>query len=208
MKKIRYLFTAVMLLASCIKGGNVGPAGPAGGTGQVGPQGNTGPAGATGAAGSQGSTGSAGATGAQGATNAYYSDWITPATSTSDFDPNYLISWYQWDVPAPAITQDVIDKGLVLVYGTNFEKFVAKIGLTTNWPAGKVTAFPAFISITIENGTFDDRLSVTLQPGHIILQVTAFVGFLGGVDVGNTVSIKYTVVPGNTHSIGSTFKRR
>jgi len=206
MKKILYLFTFIVaiLFVSCKKDGAVGPTGPAGAQGPAGTDGNTGPTGATGPAGAVGTTGPSGATGAQGATNAFYSDWITPTTSSFDANGDYNIFWYTWNVPAPGITQDAIDKGLVIAYGTNFEKFVTKIGGTTDWPPGKVTPFSVNMTFTIPDyGTFTDRWSVTFQPGNIQLQIISYVGYLGGVDVGNTVSVKYTVVPGNTHSTGS-----
>lgn len=208
MKKVHYLLTliAAILLAACTKDGAVGPTGPAGAQGPAGTAGNTGATGATGPAGAAGPTGPTGATGAQGATNAFYSAWITPATNTSGFDSINPISWYTWNIPAPEITQAVIDKGLVIAYGTNFDKFVTKIGgTTTDWPPGKITGFPVSMTFTIQDfGTFTDRWSVVFQPGNIQLQIIAFTGFLDpGIDVGNTVSVKYTVVPGNTHSTGS-----
>jgi hypothetical protein len=209
MKQIFYLFTFIVaiLFASCKKDGAVGPTGPAGAQGTEGTAGNTGPTGAIGPAGAVGPTGPTGATGAQGATNAFYSAWITPTTSSYDGNGDYIIFWYTWNVPAPGVTQDAIDKGLVIAYGTNFEKFVTKIGGTTDWPEGKVTGFPVNMTFTIPDyGTFTDRWSVTFQPGNIQLQIISYVGYLGGVDVGNTVSVKYTIVPGNTHSTGSVNK--
>jgi hypothetical protein len=207
MKKNHYLFAFIVaiLLASCVKDGAVGPAGPAGGQGAAGSPGNTGPTGATGPAGPAGPTGPTGSTGAQGATNAFYSAWITPATNTAGYDAINPISWYTWNIPAPEITQAVIDKGLVIAYGTNFDKFVTKIGGTTDWPAGKVTGFPVSMTFTIQDfGTFTDRWSVVFQPGNIQLQIIAFTGFLDpGINVGNTVSVKYTIVPGTAHTTGS-----
>ena len=206
MKKIYYLFTftVAILLASCIKGGDVGPAGTAGAQGPAGTTGNTGPTGAKGPAGAAGPTGPAGATGAAGASNVFYSDWITPATSVTDGGGSGSISWIAWDIAAPEITQDAIDKGLVLVYGTGFEKFFAKYNITTDWPPGKITTFPVGITFYPGGYTLNDPWSVVIQPGNIQLQVTDYAGFfVSSSDYGNTVSIKYIIANGGTHLTGS-----
>jgi hypothetical protein len=203
MKKIHYIFAfvAVILLASCAKDGSVGPAGPTGAQGAAGTAGNTGPAVVTGGV---GATGPIGATGPAGTSNSFFSDWITPATNTWNFDRDLAVSWDRWDIPAPEITQDVIDKGLVVVYGTGFEKFFAKNSVTTDWPPGKIATFPVSIVFAIPNvQSFNDPWLVTFQPGNIQLQVIDYAGFFNPVDVGNTVSVKYVIVPGTSHNTGS-----
>jgi len=206
MKKIHYIFAFVVavLLASCTKDGSVGPAGPAGVQGAAGTPGNTGLTGVTGPTGATGPTGPTGATGPAGTSNAFFSDWITPVTNTWNFDRDLAVSWDRWDIPAPEITQDVIDKGLVVAYGTGFEKFFVKYSVTTDWPAGKIATFPVSIPFAIPNvQSFNDPWSVTFQPGNIQLQVIDYAGFFNHIDVGNTVSVKYVIVPGTSHNTGS-----
>lgn len=99
--------------------GAVGPQGATGATGAVGPQGATGPkgdTGATGATGSQGPVGPQGPAGSSGTgttINVIYSDWFTPA----------FVDWqkiteksYLYSILEAKITQDIIDKGVVLAY--------------------------------------------------------------------------------------------
>ncbi len=74
--------------------------------GDVGPKGDTG---ATGAAGAAGATGPAGATGATGTANVIYSDWANVTFTGSG------TSW-SGKITAPKITQDILDKGVVLTY--------------------------------------------------------------------------------------------
>lgn len=108
------IIMASILFTSC-KGpqGDVGPkgdtgtTGPRGETGAAGTNGTNGIAGATGATGPQGSRGETGATGTQGpkgdpgTANVYYSEWTRPVNGS---------------IIAPKITQEIYDKGLVLVY--------------------------------------------------------------------------------------------
>jgi hypothetical protein len=71
----------------------------------------TGPTGATGATGSQGPTGPQGPT---GTTNVIYSDWFTPPSWTYYI---YFSTYYEgFTQPASAITQDIIDNGVILTY--------------------------------------------------------------------------------------------
>lgn len=93
-----------------------GPEGPQGAKGDQGPQGVQGPkgdTGATGATGAAGATGPQGPKGDPGTTNVIYSDWFTPA----------FVDWqkiteksYLYGIIEAKITQDIIDKGVVLAY--------------------------------------------------------------------------------------------
>lgn len=98
--------------------GDVGAMGATGATGATGPKGDTG---ATGATGPKGDTGATGATGPQGpagtgtgtTTNVIYSDWVAPA----------FVDWqkiteknYIYSIIETKITQDIIDKGVLLAY--------------------------------------------------------------------------------------------
>lgn len=102
--------------------GGTGPAGPQGATGA------TGAPGATGAAGPQGATGATGAIGATGATGA--AGPAGPAGTSADANSYLLLNRSVFTAgytpfSIPAITQDIVDKGVVLVYVRNTS--------TTSW---------------------------------------------------------------------------
>lgn len=76
-----------------------------------GPQGPVGPAGANGV---QGQAGPQGPVGATGAANVIYSNWTKAGTwSTTDL---YGIVRSYIDITAPALSQEILDRGVVLVY--------------------------------------------------------------------------------------------
>lgn len=76
-----------------------------------GPQGPVGPAGANGV---QGPAGPQGAVGAAGAANVIYSNWIKAGTwSTTDV---FGVVRSYIDITAPALSQEIVDRGVVLVY--------------------------------------------------------------------------------------------
>ena len=108
-----------------------GPQGATGTTGATGATGATGPAGATGATGATGTTGATGAIGATGATGAVGATGATGAAGTtgatgatgaagpgadSYLFPNQSILLTGTRLTVPAITQAVVDEGVVLVY--------------------------------------------------------------------------------------------
>ncbi|NIG55447.1 hypothetical protein [Chitinophaga sp. Cy-1792] len=110
--RLPLLLTAlsIFLLFSCKKG-DPGPAGPAGTNGTNGTNGATGPTGATGA------TGPTGATGATGSANVIYSAWVSTnpwnASTTSNGSGK---NTFYFDWSTTQVTQDILDKGVVLVY--------------------------------------------------------------------------------------------
>ncbi|VAW13107.1 Phage tail fiber protein [hydrothermal vent metagenome] len=114
MKKFGYLAMAFLVvgLASCSKDGDTGPAGaigPAGPTGQQGIPGVDGEA--------QGVPGPAGADGADGATgtaNVIYSPRIT--IKKSDWRVTLGGEFQTAQIDVPELTQDIFEKGVVLVY--------------------------------------------------------------------------------------------
>ena len=119
-----FLISAVM---SC-KGpeGPIGPQGVKGDTGAAGATGATGPAGVNGAVGLTGAAGATGATGATGpqgpkgdkgdtgSINITSSDWFSPTTADWQKVTN---TQYLYALNEPKITQNILNAGLVLVYG-------------------------------------------------------------------------------------------
>ena len=88
--------------------GAAGATGTAGATGATGPQGATGATGATGPAGPQGATGATGATGPAGAPGTQVQSFLLLNQSVS------LTGYTTFKIPA--ITQNIVDEGVVLAY--------------------------------------------------------------------------------------------
>lgn len=115
-----------------------GPQGVSGATGATGANGTNGAAGATGATGAtgadgaNGANGSNGTNGATGATGAAGATGATGATGANSTVANYLFTNQTVFIiglthfVVPAINQDIVDKGIVLVYFRN-------TGTTTQW---------------------------------------------------------------------------
>jgi hypothetical protein len=116
-RKLTFLLPGVvclaMLLSSC---GKTGPAGPAG------TQGTQGVQGATGAAGGTGATGPAGPEGNANVLDTTFklttSQWIYNSQYSMETTPGSYLEYFTryYDVTFPAITQGVLDSGLVLAY--------------------------------------------------------------------------------------------
>lgn len=82
---------------------------------------NSGATGATGPAGPAGPAGSNGANGTNGSDSVTYSNWITLAMNYDSAGSDYLEN-----IPAPALTQRILDSGFVLGY----VKYVNDSGVT------------------------------------------------------------------------------
>lgn len=123
--------------------GTAGATGAAGAAGAGGPQGVAGATGATGATGTNGTAGAIGATGTTGATGATGADGVAGATGTTGatgatgastniasyiFTNQSVFLVGNTRFLVPAITQDIVDKGIVLVY-------FRLTGATTSWNA-------------------------------------------------------------------------
>lgn len=95
---------AVFVFSACKKGD----------TGATGPQGSQGP---QGAAGATGATGAAGATGATGSANVIYSDWLSvTAAEWKDTSMTNITQAKRIYKTAGALTQQILDSGVMLVY--------------------------------------------------------------------------------------------
>ncbi len=126
MKKFGYLVMAFLVvgLASCSKDGAVGPAGPAGVAGPAGQQGipgvdgeAQGVPGPAGPAGADGADGANGTNGADGTANVIYSPMIT--IKKNDWNVTVISGQTQFQtaqIDVPELTQDIFEKGVVLVY--------------------------------------------------------------------------------------------
>lgn len=130
-----------------------------------GEKGDVGPAGTTGAVGATGSNGAVGPIGATGAANVQYSNW-TPFTLTGTQSSNGTTN-----IVLPKITQEVMDKYLILSY----IKFN-----TSNWVYALPLSFPS-------GGGKDETIAVRYYIGNVMLTSNA--------TYSNT-SFRYVLVPG------------
>ncbi|MGJ7033780.1 hypothetical protein [Niabella hirudinis] len=197
MKTILFIAFALFVgsVTSCKKG-DTGPAGPQGATGAQGTQGQTGAQGAqgqTGATGSTGATGQQGTTGAQGpagTANVQYSDWFTP--STYAVSPHFGIYEFVFDKAAPAITQAILDKGTVLVYG--------KLnGYNTSlWPANQTAQLPINILYQIGTATNTDTWSAIATVGNLRIKlVSSMNAYSSSGEISPAHAFRYVIIPGS-----------
>jgi hypothetical protein len=184
MKKINIMFSlltaAALLLSSCGKNGAPGPQGPAG------PTGPTGPAGTNGTNGTTGPTGATGATGATGTANVMYSAWITPASYTKDT----VFSTYHFyaNIAASGITQDVLDKGTVIVYG-KLDGYTSTI-----WPSDQVSPLPIVVTYMEGSTVYTDTWSSLVTLGNVRIDFVDNNNLYGGIS--NAHQFRYVIIPG------------
>ena len=124
MKKLRLLFPVLLICLfgmNACKKGDPGPAGANGNNGAQGPKGDTGspgpggPQGATGNTGATGPTGPQGPSGSNGADGANGTDGTMSVKSYLLINKSVTLTGFT-NFAIPAITQDIVDKGVVLAY--------------------------------------------------------------------------------------------
>lgn len=166
MKQFRFfslITIAAAIFSSCTKEGPAGPAGP------------------------QGQTGATGATGATGTANVIYSDWFTPSsyTATNGFGGIKNIDFTQ---AAPGITQDVLDKGVVLTYG-KLNGYSSSI-----WPANQVAKLPILVNYISGGVTQTDTWSAFETAGSLRINFVNNTNLYGSIS--NSHSFRYVIIPG------------
>lgn len=169
--------------------GDQGPRGATGAKGDKGDQGDTGPRGATGAQGPTGPRGATGATGPQGpagTANVIYSNWMSFQQSQRDtvIDATTLKVNH---LPAPRLTQGIIDNGVVLVYW-RYQTTVIQLPYTSD--AGSGTG-PAKTS----------TINYVPKPGVIYItrythDNSASIGF-------GAIQFRYVLIPGGVSAHAS-----
>lgn len=184
-------FFIVISFAACKKG-DQGPIGPQGPTGAQGLAGNNGATGATGATGAQGTQGPAGATGATGATgaagtaNVYYSDWFQPTAWSESTIAG--IKHFTFSVSAPRITQEILDKGLVLVYA-NLNGYNSII-----WPTNQVSNLPIILTITTYIDTWVANISLNTVKIDMNCNLNAY------PSISTSHRFRYVIIPGGVNA--------
>lgn len=168
------LLTIFAILSSCAEDGAPGDIGPPGPTGDQGEQGVQGEQGTPGEKGDQGEPGTA---------NVIYSDWFTISQSDWSGIGGTKITEA---IDAPEITQDIIDKGVVLVYH-QFNNQTRQLPYSYS-PNGLHLVYKFVISsITIEGFHLDASAISAISPlkfRYVILP--------GGVAAGGRIGLDYS----------------
>jgi hypothetical protein len=189
MRKFRLLslllFALTFIFVNCTKEGPEGPVGAQGPQGPPGNNGPAGPAGPAGATGPQGPVGPAGPQGPPGTANVIYSAWITDPDGTPWADSTIFITANirRRNIPAPGITQAIVDNGVVLAYTRT-----AAGGNTNVYPLPHNFFHPT-ISGTLTLGYIAAVGRLVVYMGNLSTGVRPPFGFWGG-------DIRYVIIPG------------
>jgi hypothetical protein len=166
MKRIVLAAGLIVVVAAC------------GSTGSVGPQG------------AQGIQGTAGQQGVAGSANVIYSAWFTPNVWTED--TVFSLFNFNWNQAAPAITQPILDSGVVLVYG-KLNGYV-----TTIWPHDQVGLLPITLMYSSSGTTYIDTWSAIVTLGNVRINLVDNNNAYGGIS--NAHSFRYVIIPGGMAS--------
>jgi hypothetical protein len=164
MKNLKLLLVGCLAISVAIISCSKGPAGPAGA------------AGATGAAGANGSNGSNGANGSNGTDSVLHSAWITLTTTVDTFTNGGLPDSIFLDtLVTPAITQAVLDSGVILSYVQNL--------FNNDGSIVNVLDYSGYLEVTYRLGEIDiavlsdisgAQFRYVIIPGSILTQSAAF----------------------------------
>jgi hypothetical protein len=126
-----------------------------------------------------------GDTGPAGTANVSFSPWFKPDVYKKD--TVFGIWGFKYDYAAPAITQNIIDSGTVLVFG----KLLGYNGLI--WPVGQVGQLPITLTY-VSAGTTTDTWSALVTAGNLRIR------FVNDKNTYNTISnahlFRFVVIPG------------
>jgi hypothetical protein len=135
--------------------------------------------------GDTGPQGPAGPQGSAGTANVIYSDWFTPASYT--LSTIFGIKNLDHTRETPAITQAIIDSGMVLTFG-KLSGYTPQV-----WPAGQISQLPVSITYS-QGGTVTDTWSALISVGKLRIN------FVNTLNIYNTISnshsFRYIIVPG------------
>lgn len=151
-----------------------------------------GPAGEEGPQGSQGPAGDQGPTGEDGNANVIASDWITPTAYILTEDV-FGIDYIEHDLSAPEITQEIINSGVVLVYG-KLNGYSAPL-----WPTDQISLMPIVITYIQNGATQTDTWTAILSPANVKIR------FVNSTNLYTTLvknhSFRYIVIPSSEGSV-------
>ena len=130
--------------------------------------------------------GSKGDKGDPGTANVIYSDWFTPDRYVKD--TLYGIWRFNYDKPVAEITQDIIDKGSVLVYG----KLLGYNPVV--WPVSQVAQMPIQLTY-VQGAEMTDTWSALITKGNIKIR---FINDRNYYTVISSVhQFRYVIIPGS-----------
>ncbi len=152
------------LVMGCSKDGSDGAIGPQGPQGELGPAGTQGEQGPAGTQGEQGETGTA---------NVIYSDWIP-----SGLPANVASTTANFSIPAPLLTDEIRNTGVILVFGRT--------------SIDNIYGLPA----TFGEGFQESYFFRSGSAGSLSIRVSS----LDGNDIGAPIfsNYRYVLVPGGT----------
>lgn len=162
-----------------------GPEGPAGAQGEVGP---AGPAGEQGAPGENGRDGADGMNGEDGDAGILYSDWFDPKSWTSA--DRFGVTVFSHEVSVPELDADIIDTGVVLVYGK------LEFYLESFWPSGQVGQLPIDVDYEATGIRYVDSWDYRAEVGTLTLEFSNNENLYTFLEAGN--SFRYVLIPGGT----------
>lgn len=135
-------------------------------------------------AGCSGDDGGTGPAGIDGSANVVYSDWFTPGTYTLTTDVVQM-NVLTHDEPAAEVTQEILDTGVVLVFGklNGYNTLI--------WPTDQVGQLPISVQYSLSEL---DVWTPLLSVGNIRIQ------FINSNNLYNSISttheFRYVIIPG------------
>ncbi|SDD91726.1 hypothetical protein SAMN05216464_10334 [Mucilaginibacter pineti] len=131
-----------------------------------------------------------GPAGPAGTANVIYSDWIKPDvyTKTTIFGTIH----FSYTITAAKITQDILDKGTVIVYGklNGYNPVI--------WPTDNVAALPIVITYMSGTNSNIDTWSGIASLGAIQIDLTSSLNAYSSIS--NAHSFRYVIIPGGVHT--------
>jgi hypothetical protein len=129
----------------------------------------------------------------RGTANVTYSDWITPSTYKKD--TIFGIFHFDANITASKITQTILDKGSVLVYG-KLDGYNPAI-----WPTDQVSPLPILITYMDGTSPNTDTWSDNVTLGNIQIDLTSSLNAYGSIS--NAHQFRYIIIPGGVHTLGA-----
>ena len=123
--------------------------------------------------------------GLPGTANVKFSEWFTPAAYKKD--TVFGIWGFSYNKTAAAITQNVLDSGVVMVFGkmTGYNPLV--------WPTGSVGQLPITISY-MQGGLQNDTRQFKATPGNLNIRFQNDHNLY--TTIANTHQYRYIIIPG------------
>jgi hypothetical protein len=124
-----------------------------------------------------------------GTANVIYSDWFTPSSYVKT--TVFSTSTFTFDVAEPKITQDILDKGVVVVYGklNGYNPVI--------WPTDQVAPLPIVINYLSGTTPEIDTWSGLYSLGNVQISMKNNNNVYSNIS--NAHSYRYVIIPGGVH---------